>query len=120
VNGVLSEVGSQQLWRRNIETPQSGSWINNHWIGITGWVLGRSSPAVTVEVVHDGTVLQSAPIYIRRPRIAAAFPRVPGAEGSGFRTAVSVPVMTKRELGVRALLQDQSSVLFSVVQGHCR
>jgi hypothetical protein len=119
VDVVLSEVGSQQLWGHNIETPQPGSWINTHMIDITGWVLGRSSPAVTLEVVHDGTVLQSGPIDIRSPDITAVFPEVPGAERSGFRTAVSVPVMTKRELGVQAVLQDQGSVSLGIVQRHC-
>jgi len=120
VDVVLSEVGPQSCWGHNIESPQPGSWINNHTIGISGWVLGRSSPAIAVEVTSNGSVVQHASVATQRPDVAAAFPGIPGAGRSGFRATVAVPTMTRWELGVRAVLQDQNSVSLGMVQGHCR
>ena len=88
---ALSEVDPEGLRERNIEAPKSQSRIDGHTIVVVGWVLGRSSPAVTVEVVHDGKILQRAPIDTQRLDIIDAFPGVPGAEHSGFRTDMAIP-----------------------------
>jgi hypothetical protein len=75
----------------HIDLPRPDSQIGAHKIDIEGWVLGRSSSAVAVEVVHKGAVVQRVPIDVFRPHAAAAHPEVPEAENSGFRTTVSVP-----------------------------
>lgn len=102
---ALSELDAERLRGRNIEAPKTDGRIDSDTILIVGWVLGRTSPAVTVEVVHDGTVIQSAPVDLKRPDITAAFPDIPGAEQSGFRTTVTVPNSPEFELLVRAVLQ---------------
>jgi glycosyltransferase involved in cell wall biosynthesis len=117
---VSYEVGSQQLWGHNIETPQSGSWINNHTIDITGWVLGRGSPAVTIEVTSNGSVIKRAPICAQRPDLANSFPGIAGAERSGFYVAVSVPVVAAWELEVQAALQNENRIPLGIIQGCCR
>jgi hypothetical protein len=81
-----------------------------HPINIIGWVLGCSSPAVSVEVVHEGTVVRHIPINVRRPDIAAAYPQVPRAVESGFRAAVSVAGETELELLLQAVLEDNSRI----------
>jgi glycosyltransferase involved in cell wall biosynthesis len=120
VDLVFPETDCKPLWGYNIEIPQLGSWINNHAVDISGWVLGRGGLTAEVKVVRDGVVLQRVPTDIPRPDIAAAFPEVSGAEQSGFHTTIGVPVVTEWELEVRALLRDQRSVPLGIVQGHCR
>jgi O-antigen biosynthesis protein len=114
---ALTELDAEQLRGRNIEVPKAESRIDSDTILIIGWVLGRSSLAPTVEVVHDGTVLQGAELDVQRPDVAAAFPEVPGAEQSGFRTRVAVPNLGEFELLVRAVLQDESTASLGSIRG---
>jgi hypothetical protein len=107
VDVALTELDVELLRGRNIEIPKAGNEIDSGTIRVIGWVLGRSSPALTVEVVHDGTVLQNAPIDVQRPDVADAFPDVSGAEQSGFHTTVAVPDTGESELLVQAVLQNE-------------
>jgi len=117
IRGIaLSGPDHERLWGRNIEVPQPGSRIDGHLVDLIGWVLGRSSPAVAVEVVYEGNVLKRVPITIHRPDIEVAFPDIPSAENSGFRTSVSVMGMSQIELLVRAVLKDQSRVPIGAVR----
>jgi hypothetical protein len=115
-----AELDAEQLRGRNIEDPKPGSQVDGRAIYVAGWVLGRNSPALTVEVVHDGTIIQSAPINVRRPDIVAAFPGVSGAEQSGFRTHVAVPNSGEFELLVQAVLRDEARVPLGVVRARRR
>ena len=117
---VKTELEAEQLHGRNIEAPKPGSRVDSGTIHVVGWVLWRNSPALTVEVVHDGTVRQSAPIDVQRPDITAAFPEVPGAEQSGFRTTVAMRDKGESELLVQAVLRDESSVVLDVIRAQQR
>ena len=116
-----SPLDSERLWGRNIESPQPGSQVDGHLVDLSGWVLGRSSPVVAVEVVHENTVVQRVPLNHRRPDLAEAFPEVPGAQESGFRTTVSLLGATPElELRVQAVLQDQSRVALGAIRARRR
>jgi hypothetical protein len=117
---ALSEVDTERLRGRNIEAPKTQSRIDGDTIHVGGWVLGSSNPAVAVEVVHDGKLLQSAPIDAQRPDISDAFPEVPGAEHSGFRANVPVPDLVEFELLVRAMLENEVTVSLGVVRARQR
>jgi glycosyltransferase involved in cell wall biosynthesis len=113
---ALSAPNPDRLWGRNIEVPQPDSQIDGHLVDLIGWVLGKSSPAVAVEVVHEGQVVRRVPITIHRPDIEVAFPNVPGAQNSGFRIAVSVTGMSHIEVSVQAVLKDHSRVALGTVR----
>jgi hypothetical protein len=117
---ALTELDAEQLRGRNIEFPKVDSSVDSDTMVVIGWVLGRSSPAVTVEVVHDGAVLQSAPIDVQRQDITDAFPRVPGTQQSGFRTNVAIPNSGEFELLVRTVLQDEETVSLGVIRARQR
>ncbi len=117
---ALSGLDTEHLRGRNIEAPKSQNRINGDSILVVGWVLGRSSPATTVEIVHDGTVLQSAPIDVQRPDVAAAFPDASEAEHGGFRTNVPIPESGEFELLVQAVLQDEDTVPLGLVRARQR
>jgi hypothetical protein len=120
VDVIKADLDVGKLQGRNIEVPKTGSRIDGDTIFVVGWVLGRSSPATTVEIVHDGTVLQSAPIDVRRPDVAAAFPDASEAERSGFRTTVAVPNGDESELLVRAVLQDEGTIPLGIIRARQR
>ena len=117
----LSELDHEQLWGRYIDSPKPDTHVEARALQVVGWVLGKSYPAVAVELIHDGNVLRRAPLNARRPDIAEAFPKVPGAENSGFRITVSAAESIPGiELEVRAVLQDQSRVSIGVIRGRRR
>src|SRR5687767_3441984 len=103
---------TEQIQGCYIDAPNSGSCSHVYAIDVMGWVLGRNSPVVTIElVVHEGTVIRSIPINTRRSDIATVYPEDPGAENSGFQATVSVLGLAPEfELFVRAVFQDQGRV----------
>ena len=107
-----------RLCGHNIESPEVGRLVDGFVFCMAGWVLGKSSPAVAVEVVHGGEVVKRAPVDVRRPDIEGAFPDVPGAAQSGFRASVSALEVPAQgfELDVYAILQDQSRVSIGAIQ----
>jgi hypothetical protein len=114
----LTSLEFNRLWGRNIEIPAIGSQSEIYAIDLRGWVLGKSSLVVAVEVVSEGDVLQRVPINHRRPDIAKAFPKVVGAENSGFRAMVNVLGLAPNfELFVQAVLEDNSRAPIGEIRG---
>jgi glycosyltransferase involved in cell wall biosynthesis len=117
----LSGSDPERLWGRHIDLPKPNTQTEASALDLAGWVLGKSSPAVAVEVVSEGTIVRHLPLNHRRPDIAQAFPDVPGAENSGFRVTISALGTTAEfELGLQAVLQDQSRVPLGVLRGRRR
>jgi hypothetical protein len=117
----LSEADGR-LWGWHIDLPKANTQTEASAVDVVGWVLGKSSPAVAVELLHEGgKVMRRVPLNHSRPDIARAFPEVPGAENSGFRTTVSALGATQElELSVRAVLKDQSRVPLGAIRGRRR
>jgi glycosyltransferase involved in cell wall biosynthesis len=122
ISGVsLSEPNPQSLWGRHIDLPKPDTQTEASAVDLMGWVLGKESPAVAIELLHDGKVIRRFPLNARRPDIAEAFPNVPGAEESGFRTTVSLLGATPElEVSLQAVLKDQSRVPIGVIRGRRR
>jgi glycosyltransferase involved in cell wall biosynthesis/peptidoglycan/xylan/chitin deacetylase (PgdA/CDA1 family)/SAM-dependent methyltransferase len=109
------------LWGCSIEQPVQGAQVSSGSVDLAGWVLGRQYPAVAVEVVHEGVALHRVSLNLSRPDVAAAFPHVPGAERSGFRTTLSLSrSKPELELLVQAVLQDQSRMPLAVIRARLR
>jgi glycosyltransferase involved in cell wall biosynthesis/SAM-dependent methyltransferase len=117
----LSGSDPERLWGRHIDLPKPNTQTEASALDLAGWVLGKSSLAVAVEVVSEGTIVRHLPLNHRRPDIAQAFPDVPRAENSGFRATISALGTTAEfELGLQAVLQDQSRVPLGVLRGRRR
>jgi hypothetical protein len=85
---------------------------------LEGWVIGRRSRAVAVELTHDGKVLWQLPVEVSRPDVAAANPAIAGAELSGFYGPVGVLTMpTDFQLTLRAVLEDGTRAEVGVIEG---
>src|SRR4030095_12922462 len=108
---------AERLWGCSIDQPVRGAQVGSRSVDLLGWVLGRQSPAVAVEVVHEGVVLRRVSLNSSRPDVATVFPHVPGAERSGFPTTPTPPtIKPELELLVQAVLQDQSRVALAFIR----
>ncbi len=113
VDITLSKVDSQHLWGCHIDRPKKGEKIDsgNNKMEIMGWVLGKSSRVVAVEIISDGNILQTVPIDKQRLGVAKAFPYVKEAKNSGFATKVRFPKeVSESELFLEARLEDESLI----------
>jgi hypothetical protein len=116
VDVTMSEIDGEHLLRRNIEAPKPRSQTKGGEFYLVGWVIGRNIPVAAVEVSYEDSSIQRVPIDVERPDVAAAFPRIPDAQQSGFRATIAAPDTAECELVVCAVLQDESRVPLSVIQ----
>jgi peptidoglycan/xylan/chitin deacetylase (PgdA/CDA1 family) len=110
----VPEPDPERLLGCHVELPKPGSRGNA--IEVAGWVLGKRSRAVAVELLSGGEVFRRLPLEVPRPDIAAAFPGARGAEESGFRATVGVAGMAEPGLEVRAVLEDQGRVPIGAIR----
>lgn len=100
-----------------LDRPKQGEIFNQHTIKLAGWVVGKKSLAVAVEVIGNGQVMQTVPINQQRIGVAKAYPQIPQAKISGFETEIEVISLPKAsELTLQAVLKDQTRVPISDVK----
>jgi len=102
---------SELLLGFNIDSLKKGKKIDTPSIPIAGWILSKASPAIAVEILSGGKVLQKVPVGKSRPGVGKRFPEVPEAQNCGFAAAVGVlglPQVAK--LRLRAYLADGSTL----------
>ena len=100
----------------HIDGPRRGS-VTGSVFRMAGWVVGRATQAVAVQICCGDTVLRAARVEIDRPDVAAVYPGSAGAGRSGFRVQLDgtlLPPMS--DLRVVALLEDGSSAAVGCVQ----
>jgi hypothetical protein len=82
---------------------------------IEGWVVGRNSPAVHVEVVHGDEVVARSRVEIKRPIVARRFSDVPAAQTAGFEMHVEAAGTGDSDLQVNAVLEDDTRVPIATI-----
>lgn len=118
---ALREPDLERLWGCYVDIPVAGTTSEASALDLTGWVLGKSSPAVAIEILENEKVTGRIPFNHKRPDIAKAFPKVAGAQNSGFRTTISALGTDEHfELALQAVLKDQSRVPIGVIRGKRR
>ena len=101
------------LFGFHIDLPQKGDKINSYVLEIIGWVLGRKSPALTLEIVNGDRVISQVSIRKPRPGVARHYQELPKAKTCGFAAEVGIaglPQDRESELIVRAVLKDKTVV----------
>jgi hypothetical protein len=112
------DLSEDQLWGCNIDLAIPQNQDEAHALTLIGWVLGRRSPTVAVEIVCNGSLVSRVPVNVRRPDIITAFPDIPGAEQTGFQTTFELSQAEPEfELLVHAVFRDDSRVEIGVVRG---
>jgi len=113
------EIDPEELLGGHIDFPVQGSRTEAFAVEIMGWVLAKRSPAVAVEVIADGKVLQRVPLGFPRPDLSDGFPDVPNAARAGFQTRLSLLGMGPDiELRLRAVSRGGSRIDLGVIRTH--
>ena len=110
---IKSQETSEWLEGWAIDTPVPGE---THKLGlpIKGWVLGKHSAAVAIEVVHNNQVIRELPIDVQRWDVKEVYAHYAKAEHSGFSktiTAAEVP----NEVVLQAVLANQKRVYLGTI-----
>lgn len=114
---LISLEDPELLWGFSIDSPTFGTHVTPSNILIGGWVIGKKSPAVKVELIRDGEVISSIPVNQHRPDVAAVFPGVPLAENSGYATEWEIMgTLPECKIFVQAVLADDTRVNIGFVR----
>ena len=102
----------------HIDFPNAGSRSDVYSFDVAGWALGKFSPVVAIEVVHEGRSVFEIPVLIDRPDVAAAFPGMPGGERVGFSASLgALSVRREFEILLQAKLESGQAELVGSVRG---
>ena len=116
---IILEPVDAYLWGFNIDLPQKGDKFNSYVIEIIGWVLGKKSPAMKIEIVKDERVISQALIRKQRLGVAKHYQKLPKAKKCGFVAELGIagmPQKTTADLTIRAVLKDKTIVPLASVK----
>lgn len=106
----LAPLDESRLWGFYLDFPKTGTTVEAAAVAVWGWVIGRTSPAVAVEILDEGRVIRRVPIDTVREDVAAVYPAAPKSSVSGFGTTLRMRAGIERTLEVQAVLKDHSRV----------
>jgi glycosyltransferase involved in cell wall biosynthesis len=106
----LAPLDESRLWGFHLDFPKTGISVEAAAINVWGWVIGRSSPAVGIEILDDARVIRRVPVNTVRDDVARVYPAAPKSLVSGFGTSLRMQAGVERDLRVQAILKDQSRV----------
>ena len=106
----LAPLDESRLWGFYLDFPKTGTIVEAAAVGIWGWVIGRNSPAVAIEILDEGRVIRRVPIDTVREDVAKVYPAAPKSSLSGFGTILRMRADSERDLDVRAVLKDHARV----------
>lgn len=113
----LSYADPEDLWGFFISIPKAAIKITGGSLIVTGWVLGKKSPATTVRIVCQDRVLQSTPVDRPRPSLSQKYPGIPQINTCGFETSVAVVGIPKgTEYIIEAILEGDRVIPLSIIR----
>lgn len=114
---LMSPDDPELLWGFNVDAPAIGTKVSAGNLLIGGWVLGKKSTAIKVELIRDGEVIHEIPVNQHRPDVAAVFSQVPLAENSGYAIEWEVAVTPpEAQLLLQAVLADDTRVKMGLIR----
>ncbi|MGC9524849.1 MAG: sulfotransferase [Limnospira sp.] len=100
-----------------VDRPQGESRVNAAEVEMAGWVLGKTAPAIAVEVIRGDRILRTLAVSGPRPDVAAVYPDRPTAGVCGFRGTVNWGEASgEEELTLQAVLRDETAVILATVR----
>ena len=85
-----AEQDSDLLLAYAIDKPKKGTKKDVAAVDVLGWIVGKKSPVVAVEVLSGERVLRKIPIDLPRDDVGKRFSTVPEAKNSGFEATVEL------------------------------
>jgi glycosyltransferase involved in cell wall biosynthesis len=116
LDAALAPLDEGRVWGFHLDYPTRGTIAEAAAVEIRGWVVGRQSSAVAVEVLDNDRVIRRVPIDIRRDDVARALPAASNAHVSGFGTSLRMRPREDHSLHVRAVLADQTRVPIAILR----
>jgi O-antigen biosynthesis protein len=112
----LSEVSQDYLWGFFIDEPKPGC-VKGNSLDIIGWVVGKISQAISLEILCYGEVVTTTEIDRNRLDVAMAYPQIPEAENSGFFTTINLTTLPhKAELNLQVMLANNQRIKLGKIQ----
>jgi hypothetical protein len=106
------------LWGFSIDLPHAGTSKEAYCFEFAGWVLGRRSAAVQIELIANDGPVRRIPIAFPRPDVDRSLPEPSRGAKVGFFAPVSVVGMTPEfELQVQVVLENGVRVPFGRICG---
>ncbi|MGB3404537.1 MAG: glycosyltransferase [Microcoleaceae cyanobacterium] len=100
-----------------LDEPKQNSKVDTSSIRIAGWVIGRASKVIEVEIVWNGSVIHSTKVTRSRPGVGKLYPQKPESSQSGFVTLIAQgSTLIDSNVLVQAVLQDQSRIPMYLVR----
>ena len=108
----------EELQGFSLELPNAGTGRDAYSFDFGGWVLGRESAAVKVELIANDGPVHQIPIVYPRADVARAYPGTSETLNVGFRVPVSVIGMTAEfHLRVQVVLENGKRVIVGYIRG---
>ena len=104
------------VWGSVIDSPAIGTQINASSIWIVGWVIGKKSPAIKVELIRSGEIIREVPINQQRPDVAVFYPGVLSAENSGYATELELTEIPESDILIQAVLADETRIKIGFIR----
>ena len=90
----------------HFDSPQHPINTTEQTITLSGWVIGKQSPASKIVILHGKDVIIEAPVNLSRPDVAQVY-QVPYAHDSGFTTELVTSVIPSHtELTITVVLAN--------------
>ncbi len=102
----------------SVEVPAAETRCAEWSMQISGWVVGRYEPVVSIDVVHQDTRVVSSAVEIARSDVDAAHAGLPGAERAGFSVRLGgVWLPESFVLRLEAAFANGHRVPFAAIRG---
>jgi hypothetical protein len=102
----------------HIDQPKRGDSNDVFAIRIAGWVVGRVSPAIAIELVHEDIAVRRYPVCMRRRDVVARHSEFAGFERCGFWiTMGTLALDLEFVLRIEAVFQDESHATLAIIHG---
>ncbi len=108
---------SEALWAFNIDNPNESYTTDKYEVICSGWVLGKKSDVVAVEIISDSLKVAKTLVNQPRPDVGEVYPKVSKAGMCGFSVAIEVgEMLPEGELRLDAIFSDQSRLPINAIK----
>lgn len=112
-----AESESDLLLAYAIDKPKKGTKKDVATIDVLGWIVGKKSPVVAVDVINGDRVLRKISIDVPRTDVGARFSTIPEAKNSGFEGTVELMGLPEEgDLFLEAVFDDESRLKIGAIQ----
>lgn len=97
------------------DSPQGIIEPRHHFIPVSGWIIGKNSPADRVVITYNDLVLCETKVNLPRPDVAQVYP-MPEAKTSGFSTNLVVSLIPQQaQLKLKVFLSNGQQIVIGTI-----